>query len=488
MKFPLARLHLRLLSISRSNSIRVKMRLSKVSKKAKEKSEGKIKKINADVAGIDLGFSEHYVCVPEGRSSERVRTFGCFTPLLTEMRDWLKSCGVKTVVMEATGVYWIPVYEILDDAGFEVLLVNACHVKNVPGRKTDVLDCQWLQELGSYGLLRGGFIPKKEIGVLRSYARQREEHSRMCAHQILLMQKALDLMNLHLHKVLSDISGVTGFKIIRAILAGERDPKILAEMRDEGVKASREEIVQALTGNYRKEHLFALRQAVELYDVYQQKLFECDQEIERYLKTFASKGDPSQREWKSEKRRKNQPHFALSKELFRITGVDLTKIPGISALTAQVIISELGSELDKFPTEKHLASWLGLAPNNKITGGRVKSSGTKKVTNRVATALRIAAMSLQRSQTALGAFYRRMRARRGAPKAITATAHKLAKIVYRLLKHGQEYVERGQQYYEQHYQQRLLKGLQKTATTLGFKLVPIDLQHTENIECSSVVS
>lgn len=441
--------------------------------KGKRRSRGNIKKINNDVAGIDLGFIEHYVCIPQDREEENVRKFGCTTPELIKIREWLKGAGIRTVVMEATGVYWIAVYEILEASGFEVLLVNSYHVKNVPGRKTDILDCQWLQELGSYGLLRGAFIPKQEILIYRTYCRQREELTQSCSQQILRMQKSLDLMSLHLHKVLSDITGVSGMRIIRAIVAGERDAKKLALLSEKSVSASEEEIEHALTGNYRQDHIFSLKLAVELFDVLQSKILACDNEIENYISGFKSKGDISEFKQSKKKRRKNEPYFELSKELFRITGVDLTKIPGVSALTAQTIISEVGYDLVRFPTEKHFCSWLGLCPNNRITGAKVKTSRTKKINNKLATALRIAALAIHKSKSALGAFHRRMKTKLGAPKAITATAHKIAKIVYRLLKFGEDYVEKGQNYYEEKYKQRLIKGMEKSARSLGFNLIPI---------------
>lgn len=436
-----------------------------------------LRKIHPHAAGIDIGSEEHYVAVPEDRDERPVRVFGCLTPDLHEMARWLKACGIKTVAMESTGVYWIPVIQILELYDLEVIVVHAGYAKNVPGRKTDVEDCQWIQELHTFGLLRGAFRPAKEIQALRAYWRQREDLVEQCARQIHMMQKALEQMNLQLHKVLSDITGLTGLRIIRSILAGEREVDGLARLAHSQVKANRETIAKALTGDYHDHHLFTLRQAVELYDIYQQKIAECDRELQAYLATLESKSAPKTPEpqkpvsKKMPKRRKNQVYFDLQSELVRLLGVDLTAIDGISTLTAQTLLSEVGRDLNPFPTEKHFTSWMGLCPNNRITGGKIKSSRTRRVQNRAAKALRLAAQSLHRSQTALGAFFRRMKARLGAPKAITATARKLACLVYRMLKYGQSYVDQGQEAYERKYQERMLDQLKKKATHLGFQLV-----------------
>ena len=440
--------------------------------KAKRRSSTRaIETINPNAAGIDIGSEKHYVAVSAERSETAIRTFGCYTPDLVEMAEWLRACGVTTVAMESTGVYWIPVHQVLEQHGLDVKLVDARHVKNVPGRKTDVVDCQWIQQLHSYGLLRGCFIPDAEIAALREYCRQRAGLVESSSREILHMQKSLEQMNLHLHKVLSDITGVSGMKIIRAIVSGERSAKVLARMRDPHVKASEEEIVKALSGNYREEHLFTLEQAVALYDVFQSKIRECDQKIEEYLNRFDDRGDPSEFEPKPKTRRKNEPHFDLDRQLYRVTGIDLTAIDGISSLTAQTVVSEIGLDVSSFPTEKHFTSWLALCPENRITGGKVKKRGTRKSSNRLATALRLAAQSLHRSNSALGAFFRRIKTRHGTPKAITATARKLACLIYRMLKYGAGYVDDGQQKYEQRYQEQQLKSLQRRATALGYQLV-----------------
>jgi transposase len=432
-----------------------------------------MEQINPRAAGIDAGSRTHLVAVPPGCDETPIRSFGCLTPDLHEMARWLIACGIETVAIESTGVYWIPVAQVLEPYGLDVVLVDARQVKNVPGRKkTDVHDCQWIRKLHAFGLLKGAFRPQRQIQTLRSYWRQRAGLVSAYTKQIQLMQKALEQMNLQLHKVLSDISGLTGMQIIRSIIAGEHNPQLLAEMKQANVKSSTEQIVKALTGDYHEEHLFALRQAVELYDVFQEKIEDCDREIERYMSSLDSKADSSTYEGKSQsRRRRSEPRFDLSRELYRISGVDLTQIDGISALTAQTIISECGLDMSPFPTEKHFCSWLGLSPNNELTGGKIKRRRTKKVVNRAALAFRLAANSLHRSSSYLGAYLRRMKARIGAPKAITATAHKLARLVYRMLKYGMKFVDQGQEYYEKQQRERSLRFLRKRAKTLGFDLV-----------------
>lgn len=447
-----------------------------MAKKASKKKGGNIKQLNPNAAGIDIGSRRHYVAVPADRDNEPVRNFGCLTPDLHQMAKWLKSCGIETIAMESTGVYWVPVAAVLESYGFDVKLVDAYKVKNVPGRKTDVKDCQWLAELHRFGLLSGAFRPGKQIQVLRSYWRHRSTLVEACSKQIHLMQKALEQMNIQLHKVITDITGLTGMKIIRAIVGGERDAVKLAGMRHALIKSSAETIAKALTGEYRQEHLFTLKQAVEIYDVYQDKIAECDRQTEEYMKTFEQKADTNDFDPKSgknnrAKRRKNQPNFDLKTRLFEMTGVDLTRIDGIETMTAQTVVSECGFDMSVFPTEKNFTSWLGLCPNNQITGGKIRKRRTRKVQNRAARALRLAAQSLHSSKSALGAFYRRMRARLGAPKAITATAHKLAKLVYRMLKYGMDYIDSGQQCYENRYRERVIKNLTKRAREMGYAVV-----------------
>jgi transposase len=435
--------------------------------------------VNPNAGGIDLGSREHYVAVPADRDERAVRHFGCLTPDLVEMARWLKGCRVDTVAMEATGVYWVPVAQVLESQGLEVVLVDASDLKNVKGRKSDVQDCQWAQQLHTYGLLKGAFRPTKEIQVLRSYWRHRQTLVEGGAQQIHRMQKALEQMNLQLHKALSDISGVTGMKVLRAIVAGERDGAVLARMRDGRVKCSEETLIKALTGDYRPEHLFALKQAVALYDVYHQKIAECDAEIQKVMARFQAKPargtrNPKASKKKAASRRKNQCHFDLAEELFRIAGVDVTRIDGIDALTAQTVFAEVGFDLSAFATEHHFASWTRLCPNNRITGGRVRSARTRPGPNRVALAFRRAAQSLHHSHSALGGFYRRMVARMGPGKATTAVAHKLARLFYRMVRYGQDYVDQGEKQYQQRYQEHQMRLLKKRARQMGFALVALD--------------
>lgn len=440
-------------------------------------SSGPIHTINPDAAGIDIGSQRHYVAVGPDKCKTPVRSFGCYTPDLEDMAKWLLECGITTVAMESTGVYWIPVFEVLKAHGLEVILADAKHVKHVPGRKTDVSDCQWIQQLHSYGLIRSCFLPQLEISVLRQYWRHRSTLVESASREILRMQKALEQMNLQLHKVLSDITGVSGMRIIRAILSGVRNPSALAGMRDSKVKKSEDEIAKALSGNYREEHLFTLKHSVELYDLFAQKIRECDEKIEEYLKSFEDKADPDQfvsKKTKPKTRRKNQPHFELDRELYRVTGVDLTAIDGIDSLTAQTVVSEVGFDVSVFPTEKHFASWLTFSPDNRITGGKVRRRRTRKSQNRLATALRLAAQSLHKSDSALGAFFRRMKAKLGPAKAITATARKLACLIYRMLRYGMSYVDAGQQEYEKRYKEQQLRLLQNRAAALGYNLVSVE--------------
>jgi transposase len=431
-----------------------------------------------NAAGIDVGSASHFIAVPADRCDESVREFSSFTSDLYRIADWLAECGVDTVVMESTGVYWIPLYELLDSRGFEVKLVDARRVKNVPGRKSDVLDCQWLQELHTYGLLEGAFRPEDQIVVLRCFLRQRAMLVRSAASHIQHMQKALSQMNLQLHNVISDITGVTGLKIIRAIIGGQRDPKRLASMRDPKCKNSVETIAKSLQGNYRKEHLFSLKQALELYDFYHDKISECDGELERHLQCMhkaALTTDKLLPKARCARRLdRNQIRFDARKYLFEMTGVDLTQIDGIDTSTALVVISEIGCDMTKWPTGKHFGSWMCLSPGSKISGGKVLSTKTKPGANRAANALRQAAQSLHHSQSALGAYFRRMRARLGAPKAITATAYKLARMIYSMLKYGTEYVDLGQQAYEEQYRDRALRNLQRNARRFGYELVKAD--------------
>ena len=430
--------------------------------------------INLNAAGIDVGSERHMVAVPEGRDEVSVREFGTFTADLEALAAWLKKCGITSVAMESTGVYWIPLFELLERRGFEVKLVDARHVKNVSGRKSDVLDCQWLQQLHTYGLLAGAFRPPDEVCVLRSYLRQREMLTQAASMHIQHMQKALQQMNLLLHNVVSDITGVTGMKIIKAILAGERDPKVLARNRHELCKNSSATIAKSLVGNYREEHLFALRQAVELYEMYQTKIADCDEAIVKQLEKQpnVSNDNPPTPDKPIQARDRVRHDTDVRELLFKKSGVDLFAIPGLAVDTLLTLASEVGFDLTPWKTEKHFSSWLGLCPGTKRSGGKVLDAKTKRNPNRAAQAFRMAASSLYRSQTALGAFYRRIKARSGGQQAVTATAHKIARIYYAMLTKGTSYVELGQQAYEQQYKQRRIDHLKRQAKSLGFQLLP----------------
>jgi transposase len=402
--------------------------------------------INARAAGIDIGARINVAAVPADLCDAPVQTFQCFTADVQRMADWLVSMGIKTVAMESTGVYWIPVYEILEDRGLDVVLANARECKAVPGRKSDVNDAQWLQRLHACGLLRASFRPTRKIAALRAYMRIRDRHLEYAAAHIQHMQRALTHMNLQLHHVVSDISGATGMKIARAIVAGERDPNVLATMRDGRCKQSTETIRAALVGNYQPEHVFALAQAVALYDSYQARVAECDAQIEQTLMSFtADKPLPQEplAERRSRTRQANSLNFDVRPMLYQLTGTDLTQIHGVGSSLALELVAECGTDLSRWPTEKHFTSWLTLSPGCKISGGKVLSSRTRKSTNRVAARLRLVATSVGRTDTALGAFYRRLAARVGKAKALTATARKTAILFYRAMRYGMHYQDPG---------------------------------------------
>lgn len=446
--------------------------MSSRASRRKRKSSA-MERINLDAAGIDIGASSHFVAVPEDRDEKPVREFAAYTADLYQLADWLKACGIKTVAMESTGVYWIPLFQVLEQRGFEVRLVDARRVKNVSGRKTDVSDCQWLQQLHTYGLLSSAFRPDDDTCVLRSYMRQRDALVIQAGQHIQHMQKALELMNLKLTEVLADVSGQTGMAIIDDILAGQRDPSVLAKHRHTRCKHDEETIARALTGHYRAEHLFALRQAVTLYRQCQDLIRECDTEIERFLEDRGPKDDgtPTPPE-RSSARSKNALGFDAHGHLFRLVGVDLTAIPGLSTASVLALLAETGLAMDRWRNSKAFASWLGLCPNNRVSGGKVLASKSKACVNRAARIFRMAAYGLHHAKSALGAFYRRMRSKLGAPKAITATAHKLARLFYSMLKTKMSFADIGQDAYDNAYNQRRLKGLAKAADQLGFKLVP----------------
>jgi transposase len=444
-------------------------------KKSKATS-GTLPVMRQNAGGIDIGATEIYVAVPEGRAAERVRSFPTFTQDLYALADWLKQCRVETVAMESTGVYWIPLFQILEDRGFEVYLVNARHVKNVPGRRTDVSDCQWLQFLHSVGLLKASYRPEQEVCAVRSLLRHRESLVQMAATHVNHIQKALDQMNLQVHHVISDITGQTGTAIVDAILAGERNPLVLAKLRHERIKASEEVIAKSLVGDYRPEHLFTLRQSRDAYRNYQKLIDDCDREIRRCLEDFKrpdEPGEPAETDLQS-KTKTPSAESVLRLELKRVVGVDLTKIPGIRVGIAQTLFGEIGPDLTKFRSASAFASWMGLCPDNEISGGKVLWVGTRKVQCRAATALRMAAQSLHHSKSALGDFYRRMRAKLGAPKAITAAAHKLARIIFHLVTMRQEFDDSRFAADQLRHHKREEARLRAKAKTFGFQLIPIE--------------
>ena len=444
------------------------------SKKRSRTIEGdRLPVVHRHAAGIDVGATFHVVAVAAERDAKPVRTFRSFTGDLHRLADWLTQTGITTVAMESTGVYWIPVFEVLEARGFEVLLVNARDVKNVPGRKTDVNDAQWIQRLHQHGLLRGSFRPRQGIVALRAYLRHRERMVEYAASHVQHMQKALMQMNVQLHHVVSDITGVTGMRIIGAILSGERDPEVLAGLRDVRCKESRDTIAKALAGNYRPEHLFVLQQALELYEVYQERIRSCDRKIEGTLRVLNEHQDapPESLADRRSKRQKNEPGFDIQPALHVLLGVDPTQIHGIGPYLALRLVGECGDDMSRWPTAKHFTSWLTLAPGNKISGGRVLSSKTRRSANRAAALLRMAAISVGKTHTALGAFYRRLGARVGKAKAVTATARKLAVLFYNTLRYGSAYADPGAAYYEERYKERVRKNLQRRAAALGLQLV-----------------
>lgn len=434
-------------------------------------------------AGIDIGSRFHVVAVPPEMSSESVQTFQAFTSDLHRMADWLIELGIKTVAMESTGVYWVPVFEILEDRGLHVILVNAREVRTVPGRKTDVNDAQWLQRLHACGLLRASFRPGRDIAALRAYLRLRERHLDYAAAHIQHMQKALTFMNMQLQNVVSDITGATGMKIIRAIVAGERDPAKLAQLRDVRCHASLETIEASLRGNDQPEHIFALTQALALYDFYQARIDECDKEIERALAELNKEKSLPEQPLPKIRRQTRQPNavnFDVRASLYQLIGADLTQIHGIGPYLALRLISECGTDLSRWPTAKHFTSWLRLSPGNKKSGGKVLSAHTGKTTNRVTAHLRLAAVTVGRTNTALGAFYRRLAARIGKSKAVTATARKIAVLFYNAVRYGMSYVDPGADRYEKEYRERVVKNLHRKAAEFGFTLQP-----TEREDCVS---
>ena len=433
--------------------------------------------IHPDAAGIDIGNESHYVAVPQQRGSQPVRRFGCTTAELRAMADWLKQCGIRTVAMQSTGVYWIAVFGILEEAGFEVYLVNARETKNLPGRKSDVPESQWLMKLHTYGLLRNSFRPAQEIRTMRTYWRQRNDLVRSACRHIQRIQKTLTQMNIQLANVLSDLSGATGQAIIKAILGGERDPHELAGFRDPRVKASEEEIAQSLEGHWQPDLLFVLKQEQEGYEFCQRQIAQCDRQLQQYLlqREDRSHGAPLPEEKRKirlkKKRNGNKPQFDLRAELFRLSGTDLTRIDGVDVMTATTIVSEAGYDMSRWQTENHFVSWLRLCPDNRISGDKIIGQGRLPTNNRATIALKMAASTLRTNQTYLGAQFRRLRTKLGAPVAIKAMAAKLARLVYRMLRYGMNYVDQGVEFYEAQHRKLQINSLKWKAAQLGFQIV-----------------
>src|SRR5215470_8951977 len=432
--------------------------------------------MHPDAAGIDIGNESHYVAVPPTRDSQPVRRFGCTTSELKEMAVWLKQCAIRTIALQSTGVYWIAVYDILEEAGFEVYLVNARETKNLPGRKSDVQESQWLMKLHTYGLLRNSFRPSQEIRTMRTYWRQRNDLVRAAGRHIQRMQKALTQMNIQLANVLSDVGGMTGQAISKAILAGERDAYQLAALRNWRVKASEEEIARSLEGNWQQDQLFVLQQEQDGYQFCLKQMAECDQRLQQYLQLqedrsqAASLPEEKRKERLKKKKRGNAPQFDLRPELFRMTGTDLTQIDGIDVTTTMTILSEAGWDMSKWKTEHHFVSWLRLCPDNRVSGDKIIGKGRLPTNNRVTNALRMAASTLRLSNTYLGAQFRRLRTKLGAPVAIKAMAAKLARLVYRMLRFGIEFIDKGSQFYEAQIHQLQVRRLKWQAKKLGLQI------------------
>ncbi|MBD3626483.1 IS110 family transposase [Cyclobacterium sp.] len=438
----------------------------------KTKKKIKVSMVNPNAAGVDIGSSFHFVAVPADRSETPVRRFGSFTRDLHELAKWLQQCNIKTVAMESTGVYWLQLFLILEEYGFEVFLVNAQHIKNVSGRKTDVLDCQWIQQLHSYGLLSASFQPEDMIRTLRGYMRHRKNLTQDYSTQVLRMQKAFEQLNVKLHNVITDITGKSGQLIIRAILAGERDAETLASLASDRVKAKKEDIILSLEGNWKEGPLFELRQSYELYLIYKQKIAECDNQIKEHMEILVSKenteiGQDSARKVYS----KNRLNFNATPYLKGIAGVDLTEVFGISEVCAMEIVSETGLDMSKWPSVKHFISWLNLSPNNRISGGKLLSNKRKKSKNKAGQAFRMAAFALQRSEHYLGSFYRRMKAKGGPMYATKATARKLAVIFYYMISNQTEFTPIPIEEYDKKFMDKRMAYLKRQATKLGMELV-----------------
>ena len=450
------------------------MAKTKTKKRKHRKMERSLPVMRPNAAGVDIGATEILVAVPADRDAESVRSFPTFTEDLHALADWLQQCRVDTVAMESTGVYWIPLFQILEARGIEVHLVNAHHVHHVPGRKSDVLDCQWLQYLHSVGLLRASFRPEQAVCEIRSLMRHRENMVQMACVHVQHMHKSLDQMNLQIHHVISDITGVTGLAIVDAIVAGNRDPKELAKLRNHRIKASIDTVSKSLVGNYLPEHIFTLKQSLTAYRHYQQLIADCDHEVQQRVQTFKSHDDaptPTALAENSSSTTTTTPPFDLHSHLERIFGVDLTAMPGFDVLRVQTIFSEIGADLSMFPTMDSFSSWLNLCPKDGKSAGRRIRGRALKIINRVTQTFRMAAQTLYKDQSFLGDYYRSQRARYGAPKAIKNTAHKLVRIFYHLVTTRQPYDETVFAKLEARNQQRRFHKLQTLAKQMGYALV-----------------
>ena len=443
---------------------------------AKDPTQG-LQVAHPNAGAVDIGCTEHWAAIPPDRAKETARCFGCCTADLKALVDWFAASGVETVVMEATGNYWVVLYDLLEERNLKPVVVNPRYAKNMSGKKGDLPDVQWMQKLHTYGLFANSFRPTEELRQLRAYLRQREILTTAASQQIQHMQHALTEMNVQLANVISDISGETGLRVIDAILKGERDPHVLSRLKDPRIKASLQQIALALEGHWKDEQLFALEQGRVSYAHYQEQIAQCDERIQQHMRSLQSRlasstqPSPQGKTYALKPVAGQTPSFELGLELRRIVGVDLTRIPGVGSLTAQVVLSEVGADMSAWPTEKHFASWLGLCPDHRVSGGRILGRSTRPVVNRARNALRIAAYTLERSKSGLGAKYRRLKSKLGAPKAIVAMAHFLARLIYRMIKFGQDYVEQGMEAYEAKYREQRLLWLKKQAKALNMQLV-----------------
>ena len=453
--------------------------MKKVKNAPQPKVQANLQIVFPNAAGLDIGASEIMVAIPPDREGVTVRGFGTYTPDLAALADWLKEGGVTHVAMESTGVYWIPIFELLEERGFEVIVVNARHIQHPPGRKSDVMDCQWIQQLHAHGMLRGSFRPEADMCTLRAYLRHRDNLLEDRAKHIQYMEKALLQMNLQLGQVLSDLTGETGLAILHAIVGGEHDPLVLSRMRHGNCKHSQEDLIKALTGHYRKEHLFVLKQALEMFASFSQRLQECDQEIERLLEEIKPElpddFPPLPPDPKPNSHCKNAPSYDARALLYPLAGVDMMAIPGMNEILLQKILAEVGLDMSRFPTVKDFCSWLGLAPHNAISGGHILYSHTLKNNNRAGQCFRLAARAVSRGKTVYSEFYRHIRARSGAKEANVATAHKIARTFYFMLLRGQPFLAPDLQTFLQVQREKDIRRLQARAAKYGFCLQPVEV-------------